>query len=165
MGRPKKKYEFEIDENGCFNCTSHKKGKWGHCMTSYNGVSMGVYRHIYIECFGEIPDGMIVRHKCDNGSCINPEHLELGTEQDNKDDMVKRGRSVKGEKNGNTKITEGIAYFIKNDTEHTAKEICEKFGIAMRQVMRIRSGERWSHVPTELPLEELTRLRKERSHK
>lgn len=37
-------------------------------------------------------DGLVVRHKCDNPRCINPEHLELGTVQDNIDDRVKRGR-------------------------------------------------------------------------
>lgn len=165
MAGKRRKYEFEIDENGCFNCTSHAKGKWGHCTTSVNGIKMGIYKHIYIECFGEVPEGMVVRHKCDNGSCINPEHLELGTEQENKNDMVERGRSRKGEKHHNTKITEEIAYFIKNDTEYTAKELAKKFDIQVRQVMRIRSGERWGHIHTELSIEELTRLRVERQHK
>jgi hypothetical protein len=162
LGRPRKKYEFEIDENGCFNCISHARGKWGHCITSVFGEPMGIYKHIYIECFGEVPEGMVVRHKCDNGSCINPEHLELGTEQDNKDDMVKRGRSNKGERHHNTKVTKEIAYFIKNDIEHTAQELSNKFGIQVRQVMRIRSGERWGDIETKLPIEELQKLRKQR---
>lgn len=162
IGRPKRKYEFYVNSNGCFICTSHKKGKWGHAMCSHNGVTMGVYRHIYIECFGEIPEGMVVRHKCDNGSCINPEHLEIGTDQDNKDDMVNRGRSIKGEKNGNAKITEDVAYFIKNDIEYTAKELAEKHNVNIRQIMRIRSGERWGYIQAELPIEELNKLRNKR---
>lgn len=162
MGRPRVKFEYEIDENNCFNCTSHKKGKYGHALCNIGGKAMGVYRYIYEQCFGEVPEGMVVRHKCDNGACINPEHLELGTDQDNKNDMVKRGRSNKGDKHHNTTITEEIAYFIKNDIEHTAQELSDKFGVNIRQIMRIRSGERWSHVPTELPIEELKRLRRKR---
>lgn len=160
--RSKVKIDFNIDENGCFICTSHPKGKWGHAMTSRNNVSMGVYRLVYIECFGEIQEGLQVRHKCDNGSCINPEHLELGTDQQNKDDMVKRGRSRVGDKHHNVKITSEIAYFIKNDVEYSAKDLAEKYGIQVRQVMRIRSGERWGHIQTEKTIEELRELRNAR---
>lgn len=159
VGRPKRKYEFYVDEEGCFICTSHARGKWGHAMTGHKGKVMGVYRHIYIECFGDIPEGGVVRHKCDKGECINPEHLELGSDQDNKNDMVRRGRSVKGENHHFAKITEEIAYFIKNDTAHTAKELSEEYGISVRQIMKIRSGQRWGHVEYEKPVEELKRLR------
>lgn len=41
---------------------------------------------------GDIPDGMVVRHKCDNPSCTNPDHLELGTRRQNVMDKIKRGR-------------------------------------------------------------------------
>lgn len=41
---------------------------------------------------GEIPDGHVVRHRCDNARCVRPEHLELGTQRDNIHDMMSRGR-------------------------------------------------------------------------
>jgi hypothetical protein len=41
------------------------------------------HRHVYIECFGPIPDDMVVDHLCRNRSCVNPEHIEVVTREEN----------------------------------------------------------------------------------
>ena len=50
------------------------------------------YRELYVRIKGQIPDGVVLRHKCDNRRCWNPNHLEPGTPKDNVQDMMARAR-------------------------------------------------------------------------
>ena len=141
----KAKFSFEIDDNNCFNITSHKinSSKKAVC-TVKHGKKMTIPRYIYEECFGEIPEGMVVRHKCDNTNCVNPEHMELGTQLDNIKDTVERGRTTRGEKNPASKINAQIAKEIRElQGKLSIEKVSEKFNISVTQVWRIWTGENW----------------------
>jgi len=58
------------------------------------GRQLLTHRAMYMLHYGPIPDGMVIRHTCDNPPCVNPEHLLMGTEEDNRNDMYLRGRTV-----------------------------------------------------------------------
>lgn len=94
---------------------------------------------------GSIPDGMVVRHRCDNKRCINPFHLEVGTPADNSQDMVERGRSMYGMHNGNRKLTEREAREIKQSKDSSG-QLAKKFGVCRGSVCNIRSGKTWKHL-------------------
>lgn len=81
---------------------------WNWIGNSYNGYGLfwnkgkqwKAHRFSYFYFIGTIPKGMNICHRCDNPACVNPEHLFLGTQKDNMQDMLKKGRGpvVSGEK-------------------------------------------------------------------
>ena len=79
-----------------------------------------------------IPEGMFVRHKCDNPCCFNPHHLELGTTQDNVDDKMRRGRHKCPQK-----TTAEERAVIANSIEPTSV-LAKRYGITTARVRQIR---------------------------
>lgn len=76
---------------------------WKGTFSGHNGIYYGTITHAGVNFKAhrlawelangrKIPDGLLVRHSCDNSMCCNPSHLDIGTVQDNADDKVKRGR-------------------------------------------------------------------------
>lgn len=62
-------------------------------------------RHAYTKYRGKIPRGLHVLHKCDTPSCVNPDHLFIGTRHDNMQDASRKGRMHLGEADGMAKLT------------------------------------------------------------
>ena len=102
--------------------------------------SMTAARHVWEECFGQIPDGLNVLHKCDNPVCVNPEHLELGTQSKNIQDCVKRGRYVVNK--GQAKICAGIASRIRA-SNLKGRELARIYGISEQAICDLRKGRTW----------------------
>lgn len=143
----KKGIDFEITMTGCYECTSHRGGRYP--LLRVKGIRKNVSRHVYEEMFGPIPEGHVIRHKCDNSICINPEHLETGTMKDNSEDMVTRNRSAKGSKCGKSVLTEKEVKIIKTMLTYSVpgKDIANVFNIGESTVVQIKKKETWRHVP------------------
>jgi hypothetical protein len=94
-----------------------------------------------------VPDGMIVRHACDNPRCVNPEHLLIGTHQDNSDDKWRRGRAAvaKGEANGRAKLDAEMVGKIRRSSEPN-KRLAEKYGVTDTLIRSVKSRKLWAHV-------------------
>ena len=125
----------------------------------YGRMNVGGVMHyahrIAWECVnGPIPDGLVVRHRCDNPRCCNPAHLELGTQSDNRRDMFERGREGKskaqpGEAHHNAKLTKEKVEWIKEryaQGDISQKALGELVGIGQVQIHRIVTGKRWKEV-------------------
>ena len=113
------------------------------------GKNIGAHRASWIAHNGVIPHGMYICHRCDNRMCVNPEHLFLGTSQDNNDDMVKKGRhrsgGVHGAKSPNSKLNDEKVREIL-DSQISVKLLSKKFDVCERVIFRIRAGKGWKHI-------------------
>ena len=92
------------DPVDCWLWTASRAPKgYGHIWI--DGRVQRANRVAYELTHGPIPDGQMVRHKCDNPACCNPAHLELGTNKDNMRDRAERGRTSRGEHRPASKLT------------------------------------------------------------
>lgn len=87
----KRLFKYSKRNGECIEST-YKGRTDGYACLHYNRTTVRAHRMSWIVHFGEIPKGLCVCHKCDNRICINPDHLFLGTHQDNNDDMIAKGR-------------------------------------------------------------------------
>jgi hypothetical protein len=116
-----------IDNNDCWNWNGTKNTKkYGQLMI--NRKRHMAHRISWSLKNGEIPTGMVICHKCDNTSCINPDHLFLGTQKDNIQDASRKGRM---HKSTNLYCKNGHLYNEKNtyychDNKHKRCRVCAK---------------------------------------
>jgi len=125
--------------NSCWLWTGAKRNK-GYGAFSYteNGklVQDRAHRYSYRLHKGDIPPGMFVLHKCDTPACVNPDHLFLGTNNDNIKDMLRKGRHI----SGGTHC--GEAGDWRRGTEHHAAKLTPD---DVREMRRLYAEGGWSY--------------------
>lgn len=131
------------------SCIEHnQKGNYGKTCRMIDGKKVMLYLHrlAYTEAYGPIPHGLEVRHKCDNPRCINPEHLEIGTHQDNANDMVKRKRQARHGKHGCAVLSSAQVAEVRElrKSGMTLKEIAARYGVHFSTISLICNNKRWS---------------------
>jgi len=135
---------LEVSEN----CWMWKGGvnSRGYGVFWAKGKSWRAHRVSYEIHEGEIPEGLIVRHKCDTPLCCNPKHLELGTHQDNAQDRMVRNRGASGSRNGSAFLTEKDVAEIRdlaNCGLFTQATIGFKYGVKQAIVSKIKLRQNW----------------------
>lgn len=132
------------EESGCIRFTGHLDGEgYGRIMVAR--VKYMAHRLSYSLNNGPIPDGYVVRHKCDNPSCINPEHLEVGTQADNIADKVSRGRQARGSGAGRAILTEESVREIRSSPLKVS-ELSTLYGVSVVSIRNILRRKTWQHV-------------------
>lgn len=124
---------------GCADKLGYARVRGG---TDYLG-----HRYAFRHFVADIPDDACVLHRCDVPCCVNPDHLFLGTHQDNMADRDNKGRAarLRGEANGNSKLTEAIVREILL-SPLSQEKAAKHYGLQRVWVQKIRQRKVWAHV-------------------
>jgi hypothetical protein len=128
--------------------------EWGATQTEkgYGRAWVGgrwvlAHRFAYELINGPAPEGLVVRHRCHNRLCCNPDHLVIGTAKDNAQDAIDAGRFTRGTVNGNSKLTEeAIVAIRRNADKMTTRELAMRYGVSIGTISSVRTGKIWRHV-------------------
>jgi hypothetical protein len=124
---------------------------------------IGAHQASWILARGPIPEGLHVLHKCDNPRCVRPEHLFLGTNQDNVNDRHVKGRDARGDQHGSrlhpTVRPRGEAQWLAKLDESKVREIRRRaeagealaalaieFKVTTENVRLVVRRRSWAHV-------------------
>lgn len=143
------KYCVPLGKNDCWQWQGNI-GTNGYGRGSCGGKTFAAHRVSYELHRGSIPDGMMVLHKCDNPTCINPDHLFLGTDADNMQDKIEKGRAnfLVGERVYNARLTSGQVIEIRRLSKQgiSQSRIARQFGVSTSAIGSIVSRKNWKHI-------------------
>ena len=149
MGRSKAD-ELLGTEGRFWNKVKKTDGCWewmGFCNRygkfTYEGGQLA-HRYSWLLHKGPIPDDLHVLHRCDNTKCVNPEHLFLGTHDDNMKDKAKKGRApgFKGESHPLSRFTSEDIEYIRSCSKRSV-ELAAEFNTNYNYINQIRRGDSW----------------------
>ncbi len=134
----------------CWVWTASKiNGGYGSIQKGKSGEgTICAHRLSWIIHYGKIENNLWVLHRCDNRSCVRPDHLFLGTYRDNIEDMASKGRKPIGSMCSYAKLNEKDVVIIRKLLNKKVNHlvIAMKFGVSRKAIYDIFSGKNWKHV-------------------
>lgn len=144
-----------VKRRGCWEWTGAKTPR-GYGKIRRDRSIVSAHRASFELFIGRVPDGLLVLHSCDNPSCVNPEHLHLGTALDNTREMYERGRNKNGHYRNHprgvrhhrsvAKLTVDQVFQIRQLLNGGAKQkdVALRFGVDQSTISLIATGKRWA---------------------
>jgi hypothetical protein len=151
------KASYQPEPNsGCWIWLGCTRGSHGYGGIKVNGRTIPAHRYPWELHRGPIPVGLFVLHRCDNPARVNPDHLFLGTHQDNEDDKVRKGRQAcgdrlaraqdenrpRGTRVGTSKLTPQEILEIKRSAL-SQKNLGAMYEVSQPAIWAIKTGKTW----------------------
>lgn len=134
--------------SGCWEWVNYRNyGGYGRAW--YHGKPVYAHRLAYTVFNGEINDGYLVCHQCDNPPCCNPAHLFLGTQSDNMRDCVRKNRFAVRRRTKTTRLTEKEVIEIRNkyaSKRYTQKQLAEEYGVTRATISLTINRKKWKYL-------------------
>lgn len=140
-----KKYSVKR-ESGCIEWIG-ATSKTGYAILNVGGRPTKVSRLVL--GLGGAEPGMFACHRCDNPLCVNAEHLFAGTSKDNVGDSIRKGRFIRGETVGTSKlrsrdIKKIFAARLRNES---MQSIAARFNVSSGAIAKVLHRKTWKHLP------------------
>lgn len=145
----KKRFEKKTRREGdCLIWTGARGSHGRYGSLAAFGEPWLAHRLAYALSVGDIPVGMVVCHRCDNGLCVNPDHLFLGSQSDNVNDMEAKERSVhpRGEAHGRAKLTSAQVLLIRDAhaSGQSGRSLARAYGVTKTNIAAIVKRQIWA---------------------
>jgi len=126
----------------CWLWTGSHNGH-GYGQVNLNDKPYKVHRVSWLLANNIIPNGHVIRHKCMSKICLNPDHLETGTQAQNMTDKIRDGTILRGTKQPTSKLTEQQVKEIRA-SDKKQKELAEIYNVHQVAISQIKLGKRWA---------------------
>lgn len=133
----------------CWEWTGATSKPGGYGAFKYKGRRVQAHRFAYEAWRGPIPPGVCVCHRCDNRTCVNPEHLFLGTQAENNADMAAKGRSTIGVRNPHARLSAADVLAIRRSylpRVVTMRALARSYGVNEATIWRVIHRVCWDHL-------------------
>lgn len=140
----------QLSPGGCWLWTGSTNGTGGgYGKLKRDGRYLLAHRYAYEMTYGEVPPDLCLLHRCDVRTCVNPDHLFVGTRLENNRDCIQKGRKPKGEASGSAKLTAARVIRIRElyrTGRFTKVALAEEFQVSDRLIGKIVNGDLWKGI-------------------
>jgi hypothetical protein len=147
------KYIVKPDFTSCWIWFG-QRDKYGYGIINSLDGHFFVHRIMYKRYKKDLPDDLIIRHKCDNSNCCNPDHLIPGTQAQNMQDAAQRGRTARGSRSNMARLNEEQVQEIKDRYKSyrgVFADFAREYKVHDETIRYIITGKNWAHIKSSNP--------------